>query len=170
MGSIERIVSLILFGLIHVLAVSSIIGMVIFIVGVITGEDDGVERLLRAAAAAAGLLIYLGGRAYGLSIPDLMASALEVTKPLIKDLVSIVAPLASGSFVAFFCIQTMKRDSDIGARGIVLFSALVFTMFSDTYAVLASQATPNNLALALPNITFVLGVILYSIFSYKTGY
>jgi hypothetical protein len=39
-------------------------------------------------------------------------------------------------------------------------------MFADTYAALASLARSGTLALILPNITFVIGVILYAIIGY----
>jgi hypothetical protein len=163
----EEILALILFVLIHLFVVASIIGMIIFIVRVILDGHYAMERLLRVAAAAAGLLIYLGARAYGISVPELMYSSLKITEPLMKGLVGVVAPLASGTFVAWFCLRMMQSHGDIAARGLLLFSSLVFAMFADTYAALAAQATPESLNLALPNITFVLGVILFLIFRYK---
>jgi hypothetical protein len=47
--------------------------MVFLIVAVITQfTTSGVERFMRALAAASGFLIYMGAKALGLSIPDLL--------------------------------------------------------------------------------------------------
>ncbi len=164
---IEKTVAMVLFVLVHVLTVATIISMLVFMAHVVRSGDDAVERLLRIAAFAAGLLLYLGGRAYGISIPSLMESSLRMAGSLAITLFGILMPMLSGILTALFCIHMMKSDSDIAARGLVLFSSLMSTMFADTYAVLATQVSPDRLRLALPNITFVLGVILYSIFRYK---
>jgi hypothetical protein len=136
-----------------------------FIKGVIFDGNDSSERLTRISALVAGLLIYLVGRAFDISIPDLMASSLEQAHPVIEALLGFVVPFITGSFVSWFCIQMMRSSSEIASRGLILFSTLMFTMFVDTYATLALKANPGDLKFALPNITFVLGIILIRIFT-----
>lgn len=165
----DTIVAYILLGLVHLLVLGAIVGMIYFLWFVITEKSDPVEKLLRVAALAAGLLIYIGAKALGISIPELMASALAVTNPFTVGLLSVVVPAAAGTFVAWYCLRLMRRDGDVAARGLVLFSAFVFTMFADSYLVLTTQATSTNASLILPNITFVVGVVLYTIFTYKPG-
>lgn len=165
----ETIVAYILLGLVHLLVLGAIVGMIYFLWYVITEKSDPVEKLLRVAALAAGLLIYVGAKALGISIPGLMASALAVTNPFTVGLLSVVVPAAAGTLVAWYCLRLMRRNSDVAARGLVLFSAFVFTMFADSYLALTTQATSTNASLILPNITFVIGVVLYTIFEYKPG-
>ena len=163
----ENFIAYILWILVHLLVLTALVAMVVFMMQVIKEQNNALERLLRMAAFAAGLLAYLGGRAYGISIPEMMTAALSITKPLTLGFWGVIVPSISGTLVAWFCIHLMRDSSDVAARGLVLFSSFVFTMFTDTYGAIATQVTPSSTRLAPPNITFVLGVILYTIFKYK---
>ena len=151
----------------HALVLSAIIGMAVFIVHVIKDNPDHVERLLRTVAFAAGLLAYLASKAYGVAIPTLMASALDITNPLTLGFFGAVLPSLAGTFVAWFCLRLMKDNEDVGKRGLVLFASFIFTMFSDSYTTIASKISPSQSGFGLPNMTFVLGIILYIIFKYQ---
>lgn len=163
----ENVMSFLLVVLVHLLVIASICAMLFFLRYVILKNPDAVERLLRVAAFGAGLLAYVGAKALGISIPELMASSLAVAAPLSIGFLGVVFPALAGTFVAWFCLRLMHKDDNVAARGLVLFSAFFFTMFADTYAQMAPQATSTSADLVLPNITFVLGVVLYTIFKYK---
>ena len=152
---------------IHLLVLAAIIGMAFFLVHVIKDDHDATERLLRIVAFSAGLLAYLAAKAYGVAIPTLMVSALDVTKPLTLGFYGAVLPSLAGTFVAWFCLRLMKNDEDVGKRGLVLFASFIFTMFSDSYTTIASKITPSQSGFGLPNMTFVLGIVLYIIFNYQ---
>jgi hypothetical protein len=70
---------------VHGLIAVTMLCVVIFLLMEIFQGDCFLEKLLRAAAAATALLIYAGSRAYGLSIPDLMASALVQQFPEFEE-------------------------------------------------------------------------------------
>lgn len=164
----ENVMSLLLFGLVLLLVLAALCAMLVFLWHVILDNPDVIERLLRVAAFGAGLLVYVGAKALGISIPELMASALAVARPLSFGFLGVVFPALTGTFVAWSCLRLMRQDRNVAARGLILFSAFFFTMFSDTFAKLAPQAaTSTSVDLMLPNITFVLGVVLYTIFKYK---
>lgn len=165
--TMENVMSLLLVVLVHLLVIASICAMLFFLRYVILKNPDSVERLLRVAAFGSGLLAYVGAKALGVSIPELMASSLAVAAPLSVGFLGVVFPALAGTFVAWFCLRLMHKDDNVAARGLVLFSAFFFTMFADTYAQMAPQATSTSADLVLPNITFVLGVVLYTIFKYK---
>lgn len=166
--TVDTVMAYLLFGLVQFLVLAAIGVMIFFLYSVITRGSDPVEKLLRVAAFGAGLLVYVGAQALGMSIPELMGSALSVADPLGFSFLDIVFPGLAGTFVAWFCLRLMRKDDDVAARGLVLFSAFVFTMFADTYVNLAPQAvTSTSVNLMIPNITFVLGVVLYTIFKYK---
>lgn len=151
----------------HVLVVAAIVGMGVFIFHVIKDENVAIERLLRVVALAAGLLTYLAGKAYGIAIPALMANALDITKPFTLGIWGAVVPSMAGTFVAWFCLHLMKKNDDVGKRGLVLFTSFIITMFADSYSAIAAKLTPSQTALGLPNMTFVLGIILYLVFKYE---
>lgn len=96
----ETTIASILFYLIHGLIIAGIAGMIILIVCVVFSGAGGLEKLLRTAAFATALLIYLSGRVYGVSIPDLMKSVLEVGDPKTIALYGVALPSVSGASVA----------------------------------------------------------------------
>ncbi len=165
----ETVMSVLLFVLVLLLVLAALGAIVVFLWYVILNDPNAIERLLRVAAFGAGLLAYVGAKALGISIPELMASALAVAAPLSFGFLGVVFPALTGTFVAWFCLRLMRKDDNVAARGLVLFSTFFFTMFADTYANMASRATSTSVDLLLPNITFVLGVVLYTIFKYKPG-
>jgi hypothetical protein len=57
----------------------------------------------------------------------------------------------------------MKKDDDIATRVFIFFGTLVIAMFGDAYA-----TTTEDKSRLLPNISFVLSVIMYAILRYKT--
>lgn len=167
--TMETVMSILLFVLVNLLVLAALCAMLFFLRYVILEKSDAVERLIRVAAFGAGLLTYVGAKTMGMSIPELMASALAVAAPLSFGFLGIVFPALAGTAVAWFCLRLMKKDDDVAARVMVLFSAFFFTMFADTYASMATQAvTSTSVDLILPNITFVLGVVFYVILNYKT--
>ncbi len=166
--TMEVAMSFLLFVLVNLLVIAALGAMLFFLRYVILDNPDSIERLLRVAAFGAGLLTYVGAKALGVSIPELMASALAVAAPLSFGFLGVVFPALAGTFVAWFCLRLMQKDDNVAARGLVLFSAFFFTMFADTYASMATQAvTSTSVDLILPNITFVLGVVFYTIFKYQ---
>lgn len=164
----ETAMSLLLFVLVNLLVLAALGATLVFLRSVILDNPNAVEKLIRVAAFGAGLLTYIGAKTMGISIPELMTSALAVSAPLSFGFVSVVFPALAGTVVAWACLRLMKKDDNVAARVMVLFSAFFFTMFADTYASMATQAaTSTSLDLMLPNITFVLGVVFYVILNFK---
>lgn len=166
--TVETVMSLLLYVLVNLLVLAALGATLVFVRSVILANPNVVEKLIRVAAFGAGLLTYVGARTMGMSIPELMASALAVAAPLSFGFLGVVFPALAGTVVAGICLRLMKKDDDVAARVMVLFSAFFFTMFADTYANMAAQAwTSTSVDLILPNITFVLGVVFYVILNWK---
>jgi hypothetical protein len=163
----EKCMAMLMTGLIHLLVLCSIVMMFGFMLRVVNETSDSTERLLRATGIATGLLAYAGARALGLSIPNLLASSLSTVRPISTGIWGVVAPATAGTVVAWFCIHAMRRDADVGKRTMNLFCAFVFTMFADVYTTVAGKISASDAQLALPNITFIIGVAFYTILTYR---
>lgn len=167
--TVETAMALLLFVLVNLLVLAALGATLVFLKNVILSNPDSIEKLLRGAAFGSGLLIYVASKAMGMSIPELMGSALAVAAPLSFGFLGVVFPAVIGTFVAWYCLRLINQDDNKAARILVLFSAFFFTMFADTYASMATQAaTSTSVDLILPNITFVLSVVLYTIFKYES--
>jgi Ca2+/Na+ antiporter len=121
-------VAIALCGFVHLVVIAAIIGMACYLwyairdVEVVEEQDryhtkrvDYPEIVLRVVALAAGLILFLVGKVYGLSIPDLMASYLNVRNTFTQTVLTAV-PAATGVSVAWACVRMMQSDSDIGKR------------------------------------------------------
>ena len=153
--------------LVHVLVIATVLLIVHVCWSTVRSETERLERLLLIASIAAGFLAYSAARAIGLSIPALMASSLQTSSPFGIAALGVTFPSLAGVFVAWFCIRMMKRDHDIARRAALLLSVFIVTMFADVYVALAEDIGLTNPKLALPNVTFVLGMVLYIIFTFK---
>ena len=153
--------------LVHALVIATILLIVHVCWSMVRSETEPLERLLLIASIAAGFLAYAAARALGLSIPALMASSFQTSSPFGIAALGVTFPSLAGVFVAWFCIRMMKRDHDVARRAALLLSVFIVTMFADMYVALAKDIGLTNPKLALPNVTFVLGMVLYIIFTFK---
>ena len=159
--------TIVLLVLVHVLVIATIILMIVVVINILRRETDSLERLLLSASVAAGFLAYTASRALGISIPTLMSSSLATSSPFGIAALGVVFPSAAGTFVAWFCLRMIKKHLDIATRGALLLTTFIITMFCDVYAALAGEIGVTNGRYALPNITFVLGIVVYTIFTYR---
>jgi hypothetical protein len=166
-GVSEKYMSLVLAIVIHLLVVVSIIFMTIFVFRSVFDARDSTEQLIRAGSVGTGLLTYCAARAYGFSVPDLLASAITTVGPVQFGIVGAVVPAATGAFVAGICIRMMNKNETVGRRATLLISTFMFTMFADVYATLAGDISGNAGRYGLPNAAFVLGLMLWTIFRYS---
>jgi len=126
------------------------------------------ERLVRAVAILLPLLVSLVGRAFGVSLAEVMGSSLALTNPLTFGLVDILVPGAMGVFLAWYIIRTARRSEEAAIRVLMMIGTLIITQFADVYlgAVLDHGfQTTKHLA---PNIAFTIGIGLYAILNFQS--
>jgi hypothetical protein len=112
------------------------------------------------------VLLYLGAKALGLSIPAFLLQAITQSGSYLTGLAGTIAPAFVGFVVAWYVTgyfnNRNERRNLIGMRVLSMVMAVVFFLFVDTYG----AAHDAGVALLLPNLTFTLAVLLYAVFRY----
>jgi hypothetical protein len=128
------------------------------------------EIIMRSAGAVSGLLLYLGAKALGLSIPAFMLSALTQATTYTTGVIGALLPLGAGFLVAWYvCGYFSSRDQRknvVGMRVLALIMVIVWFLFVDTYVATFDSLHQDGFKLLLPNLTFTLALLLYSVFRY----
>ncbi len=155
--------------LLHLAVLLSTLLLGAFLLKLITGERNHIENSIRAMACAVGFLIYMGSKAIGGSIPQLLFGGMQEAMPIRITLVGGLFPAAVGWIVAFFCIWSLRKGESFVSRIIILFGVFIFTAFVDTYILTYSiDKTSNEINKALmPNISFIVGVVMYVVLNVK---
>ena len=152
----------------HILLIGSMGGFIVAIVADAVADPDRRERVLRLAALGAGALVAVGAQASGASyaafIVDSLANGQGPTA--MAALAASAIPAAGGIGLGWFLVWTYRRSTRIGARVLGFIGMLASLAFVAIYA----QATQTKGvvlgAAALPNVSFVVGVILTIIFTF----
>ena len=156
----------------HVVLVAAIIGKLLLIWGVIVEfSPSGQERIMRSIAATCGLLLYLGAKALGVSIPMFLLGALTQSGAYMTGFLGALMPALLGFIVSWYvCRYFNSRDARknlVGMRVLAMVMAMAFFLYTDTYVAAVDTAhADGRFKLLLPNLTFVLAVMLYSVFRY----
>lgn len=122
---------------------------------------------MRSAGAVCGLLLYLGARSLGLSIPAFLLHALGQGTSLTTRIVGALLPAMTGILVAWYV--TRYFNSLVSMRVLALALTIGLFLYTDTYAATAATDTAHHeeaIRLLLPNLTLTLAVLLYAVFRY----
>ena len=155
----------------HVVLVTAIIGKLLLIYTVIAKFSSSTqERIMRAIAATCGMLLYLGAKALGLSLPMFLLGALTQGGAYLTGFLGALMPALLGFVVAMYCCHYFNsrnaRKNVIGMRLLSLMMMVAFFLYSDAYLLAVDASHAGDFKLLLPNLTFVLAVLLYAVFKY----
>jgi hypothetical protein len=159
----------------HLVLLAAALGMIWLIVMVIGGRffgqtDFNGETFMRCLAAACGLLLYLGSTAVGLSIPEMMFKALSTSFPIAIGVTGILFPACLGFLVSWYVIRELNskdaRQNAIAMRILTMVVVFVFFLYSDSYVASFGTELGSAFVHLLPNLSFVLSVLLYAIFKF----
>ena len=152
----------------HIIILGGIVGMLVFIIKMIAGGENKLEKTIRTFALIAGFLLYFVTRAIGISLPQFIMTPLAKSAPIFFGIVGMLIPLLLGVFVGWYCLDAMGRQSNLPGRIVILISTFILTMFTDVYVAVmkipSSTQIDTNL---LPNLTFVIGLLLFVVFNVK---
>jgi hypothetical protein len=157
--------------LIHVVLVAAVFGKLVLIYAVVAKfSPSWQERIMRSIAAVSGLLVYLGAKALGLSLPSFLLQALTQSGSYLTGLMGALFPAMLGFIVAWYVTRYFNsrdaRKNLIGMRLLAMVMTMVFFLYTDCYVATVDAAHTEQFQLLLPNLTFVLAILLYAVFRY----
>lgn len=152
----------------HMITVAGIFALVYGIYRAIVETTVIQERIVRGLALVTGSFAYIAARALGVSIPALMVEAVAQGQILGVVFLGLIIPSLAGFFMARYVIWCMKNDDVIAMRVMFLISSLVLIMFADVYSFAAAESNKlESLKPLLPNVTFLLTIMLYIVLVYR---
>lgn len=130
-------------------------------------EPEPRQRMKRMLALAAGALVTLGAQAAGLSYAEFTVGALAGARgsSAVANVGATLVPALLGVGLGFFLVGVAKNSNARAMRLVTFIGMLAATAFAQVYA---EATATNGIELgtaALPNITFVTGVILTYVFA-----
>jgi hypothetical protein len=129
------------------------------------------EQIMRSIAATAGCLLYVGAKAFGLSVPTFLLAALTEGREYLTGFVGALLSAAAGFVVAWYVTGYLNsrnaRRNLVGMRLLALVMTVVFFLYADDYIASVDAAhQADTLRLLLPNVSFCLSVMLYAILKF----
>jgi len=134
-----------------------ITGMFVLIWKIILYTRDPFEKTMRLISFSGGVLIFVGARSMGLTIPELMLSSLDSTGYIVGFIAS-VAPALIGGFLTFYLFKTISenRDKNQLIYFLILLATFIILVFSDLF-IHSVFSKESGLGI---NVSFVVGIIL----------
>ncbi|MFI5895595.1 hypothetical protein ACIA5D_36425 [Actinoplanes sp. NPDC051513] len=154
--------------ILHVLLIGSMGSFIVAIVADAIADPDRRERVLRIAGLAVGALVAVGAQVFGVSYAAFIVNSMVngAGPSAAAAFAASAVPAIGGIGLGWFLVRTYRRSTRIGARMLGFIGMLASTAFVAIYA----QATQTKGvilgAAALPNVSFVVGVILTIIFTF----
>ena len=128
------------------------------------------ERIMRSIAAVCGLLLYLGAKTLGLSVARFLLYSLTMSGALLTGFLGALLPGALGFIVSWHVCHFMnsrnRRRNLVGMRILAMTMAMVTMLYVDCFIAATDPTHGGDIKLLLPNLTFVLSVMLYAVFKY----
>jgi hypothetical protein len=154
--------------LLHVLLIGTLVVLVITIMTVTLAQTQPVERAIRGFALIAGALVTLGAHSAGLSFADFVIKAMAGSHAgsVGAKVAVTLFPGILGVFFGWYLIRALKKSENIAIRVFAFVGMLAATAFFDVYATATNETGAFLGATALPNVSFVTGIILYIILTY----
>jgi hypothetical protein len=133
------------------------------------------ECIMRCIAAVAGVLLVLGSRAVGVSIPAFMLNALMLGGYVMTGLLGSLIPGIAGFLVAWVVISRFNSRNEfknlVSVRLLAMLLSAVLLIYVDSYALSADvardEAHAGAFRLLLPNLTFILSAIVLAVFRFN---
>jgi len=129
-----------------------------------THGTNNLELALRVSALFAGALVIVGAQAAGLSFAAFTVDSLSSTHPstaLASKVVGALLPGGVGVGMGWYLTRSLHRNQNIAMRVMAFVGMLAASQFAAIYVVATSRHGVRLGASALPNIFFVVGILIY---------
>jgi F0F1-type ATP synthase assembly protein I len=148
--------------ILHGLLAGSLALFIFLLIALAAREPDPRERVLRVAALAVGALIALGSRAFGTDYATFIAQAMAGTRPAsaAAHVAATLVPALLGVGIGFFLTRVFGKSQRLGMRVFTLVGMLTAIAFLQMYAEAVKVDGVFMGKAQLPNIVFVVGVLL----------
>jgi hypothetical protein len=145
--------------ILHLLLIGTILALLVGIVLVAFRKVSPMERLIRTFAMVAGVLVAFGANAAGVDFARFSLSALEAVTPE-GTLTATLVPGAAGIAIGTYLVRSYRKSRDLGVRVMSFLGMLAVASFMQVYAVVTDTKGFFLGAAAIPNVAFVVGIIL----------
>lgn len=151
--------------MLHLLLITSLLAFAYSLHRTILGKDDQLplpefETFLRTGTALCGLLVSLAARLAGLNAAEFTVRALSEASPLVLT-ASAVGPGGAGVALGWYLIRRFRKSRHIAKRILVFVGTITTLEFILVYAETMRQEGLDLGPAVIPNVSFVVGVILY---------
>jgi hypothetical protein len=145
--------------LLNTLMIGSMLAFITFCVLAALAADNIPERLIRFGALASGGLVVLGAQAAGGSFSQVITTSLASSRPLATT-AGVVIPGAAGVGLGWLFLRAAHNGNIFAIRVIIFIGMLAAIQFAEIYAgVVSAKGFKLGVAI-LPNISFVVGILL----------
>jgi hypothetical protein len=156
----------ILYVLLHAVLMSSVITFAYFGARVVLESQDGYERLLRTGMVVCGGLATLAGQVAGLTVAEFTVDALSNASPVALT-ASAAVPATGGVLLGWYLVRIFPRSHDVAKRITVFIATVAVIEFILLYGQTVRREGLDMGTAVIPNVSFVVGVILYIALTYK---
>lgn len=151
--------------ILNTILIGSMLAFVVCSVCAALAGDSLIERTIRFGMLFSGALVVLGAQAAGLSFAQVITDALTSSGALTTT-AGVVVPGAVGAGIGSFLVRFTRYGNVFVMRILIFVCMLAGAQFAEIYA---SAVNTHGLVLGrsvLPNISFVVGILLYVALTY----
>jgi hypothetical protein len=152
--------------ILHLLLIGTMLALLVGIILVAFRNVSPMERLIRTFAMVAGVLVAFGANAAGVDFARFSLSALEAVTPE-STLTATLVPGAAGVAVGAYLVRAYRRSHELGVRVMSFLGMLAVASFMQVYAVVTDTKGFFLGTAAIPNVAFVVGIILSIVFRFN---
>lgn len=132
-------------------------------------EKNSTEGLILVGTVVFAIFLYFSSLAFNLSIPKLLFDGLEQSDAFtFKVAIGTLISSAIGFLVSWYLTKRLEKNETFGTRIIILFLTLMIVLFGDVYIASYKVNIEGFNKALLPNVSFVIGILGYIIFNYKS--
>ncbi|WP_103342806.1 hypothetical protein [Amycolatopsis sp. CA-126428] len=157
--------------LLHVMLLGSMLVFIASSVLVTFRTDNALERAIRASALFCGAMVVLGAQAAGLGFAEFTVNALSNTDlaGTLSKVAGAAVPATFGVVMGRYLSYSVRRSENLAIRVMAFVGTLAATQFAAIYAIAVKAKGLELGASAIPNISFVVGILLYVVLKYEPG-